>query len=291
MKVDKEKKISIIMPAYNEADAIGKVLDKLVPMAAERGWEVIVVDDGSSDGTGKTAAAREVKVLTHPYNQGYGASLKTGVRAASGDIVVVIDSDGQHDENDIPRVLEYIHEYDMVVGQRTKGGHNAWIRRPGKWLLGKIANFLVGQKIPDLNSGLRAYQKSLLLKLIHLMPDGFSFSTTSTVAYYSMNFRIKYIPIKIRPRIGTSTVKQIRHGAETILLMLRLIVLFNPLKIFMPVSLTIVGTGLAYQIFIILREGWHVRGGAIVALIAGVQSFLFGLMIDQISSIRREKYL
>ena len=123
------------------------------------------------------------------------------------------------------------------------------------------------------------------------MPDGFSFSTTSTVAYCSMNFRVKYIPIKVRARIGKSTVNQVRHGTETILLMLRLIVLFNPLKVFMPVSLILIIMGLAYQIYIILATGWHVVGGAIVSLIAGVQCFLFGLMIDQISSVRREKYL
>jgi len=289
--VDREKKISVIIPAYNEADVIGQVLDKLVPIATEQGWEVIVVDDGSNDGTGKIAETHKVELLTHPYNRGYGASLKTGIHKASGDIVVVMDSDGQHDENDIPRLLEHIDRYDVVIGQRGKDSYNSWVRRPGKWVLAKTANFLTGQKIPDLNSGLRAYRKELLLKLIHLMPDGFSFSTTSTVAYCSMNFRIKYVPIKVRPRVGTSTVRQFRHGFGAILLMLRLIVLFNPLKVFMPASLGIIGIGLAYQVLIIFKEGWHVRGGAIVTLTAGVQAFLFGLMIDQISSIRREKYL
>ena len=279
------------MPAYNEAKAIGQVLDKISPMVQANQWELIVVDDGSADATGQIAAQHGAKVLTHPHNMGYGASLKTGLHEASGDVVVIMDSDGQHDENDVPRLLEHIGQYDMVVGQRGKDSHSAWIRRPGKWVLEKVANILVGQKIPDINSGLRAYKKQLLLKLVHLMPDGFSFSTTSTVAYFSMKFRIKYVPIKVNQRTGNSTVNQVRHGTETILLMLRLIVLFNPLKVFMPVSLAMIFTGLTYQILIFFKDGLHIRAGAVIALIAGVQIFLFGLMIDQISSIRREKYL
>jgi glycosyltransferase involved in cell wall biosynthesis len=289
--MNEEKKISVIIPAYNEEDAIGKVLGDLLPMADANGWEVIVVDDGSTDATAKVADQNGVKVITHPYNRGYGSSLKTGITSASGNIVVIMDSDGQHDPGDISRLLEHINDHDVVIGERVKGSHHSWIRRPGKWLLGKIANFLTGRKIPDINSGLRAYQKDLLLKLIHLMPNGFSFSTTSTVAYYSMNFRVKYIPIKTKQRTGKSTVNQIKHGCETILLMLRLIVLFNPLKVFMPVSLFLIFMALAYQIYIICLTGLHVVGGAIVSLIAGIQIFLFGLMIDQISSVRREKYL
>jgi len=187
--MNEEKKISVIIPAYNEEDAIGRVLDGLLPMADTNGWEVIVVDDGSTDATAKVVQQSGVKVITHPYNR------------------------------------------------------------------------------------------------------GFSFSTTSTVAYYSMNFRVKYIPIKTKWRTGKSTVNQIKHGCETVLLMLRLIVLFNPLKVFMPVSLTLIFMGLAYQIYIIWLTGLHVEGGAIVSLIAGIQTFLFGLMIDQISAVRREKYL
>jgi len=289
--VSEQQSVSVILPAYNEAEVIGDVLDKLVRLAKEHNWEVIVVDDGSDDGTSQAAQRDGVKVIRHQENRGYGASIKTGIHAASGQIVAIMDSDGQHDEQDIPRLLEHIDQHDMVVGERVKGSYNDWMRKPGKWVLGKVANLLAGRKIPDLNSGLRAYRKNLLLKLIHLMPDGFSFSTTSTVAYLSMNLRVKYIPIKTRPRVGTSTVKQVRHGMGTILLMLRLIVLFNPLKVFLPASIVIFLTGIAYQVFIILREGWHVRGGAIVTLIAAIQTFLFGLMIDQISCIRREKYL
>lgn len=289
--MDGKYKVSIVLPAFNEGDVIGRVLERLVPIASENGWEVLVVDDGSIDQTGEIARNCGVTVIGHPHNRGYGASLKTGLLGCKGDVVVIMDSDGQHDEQDITRLLEYIDNHDMVVGQRTKDSHSDVIRKPGKFILGKVANFLAGKKIPDINSGLRAYRKDLLLKLVHLMPDGFSFSTTSTVAYSCMNFRVKYVPIKVGKRIGTSTVSQVRHGFEAILLMLRLIVLFNPLKVFMPIAITSIATGLAYQVFIFFKDGWHVHGGAIIAFTAGVQAFLFGLMIDQISAIRREKYL
>ena len=157
-----EKKVSVIIPAYNEENIISEVLDNLMPLAEANGWELIVVDDGSTDETAKIASGRNVNVISHPDNRGYGRSLKTGLAVASGDIVVIMDSDGQHDHNDIPRLLDHIDNYDMVVGQRIKGSHSQWTRRPGKWLLGKVANFLTDRKIPDLNSGLRAYQKDLL---------------------------------------------------------------------------------------------------------------------------------
>ena len=288
--MNKEKKISIILPAYNEVDAIGKVLDKLVPMAAEHGWEVIVVDDGSNDGTGKTAEAREVKVLTHPYNQGYGASLKTGIRAASGDIVVVIDSDGQHDENDIHRVLEYIHEYDMVVGARTKDSYIAPYRMPGKKLLKWFANYLAKEKIPDINSGFRAFRRDVLLRYLHLMPEGFSFSTTSTFAMLKGGHQIKWIPIKTTRRVGTSTVKQLKHGPETMMLMLRLTVLFDPLRVFLPISgiLILLATVMTTLNFIMYRRA--VPASAVFLGISAVIIFMLGLLTDQVSAIRREQH-
>ena len=175
----KREKVCVIMPAYNEADAIGEVLDKLMPMAKESGWEVAIVDDGSDDGTGKIAEERGARVITHAANRGYGASLSTGVEATDAEVVVFIDSDGQHDENDIGRLLEHIGEYDMVVGARTKGSHIDFHRRPGKKILRLFGDYLAKEKIPDINSGLRAYKREVLVRYLHLMPRGFSFSTTS----------------------------------------------------------------------------------------------------------------
>lgn len=285
-----EEKICIIMPAYNEAGAIGKVLDKLVPMASENGWEVIVVDDGSSDGTGKIAEGCGAKVLTHSHNQGYGASLSTGIKATDADVVVFIDSDGQQDQNDIPRLLEHIGKYDMVAGARTKDSHIDLRRRPGKKLLKWFADYIAEEKIPDINSGFRAFRRDILLHYLHLMPKGFSFSTTATFAMLKGGHQIKWIPIKTTKRIGTSTVKQLKHGPETIMLMLRLTVLFDPLRVFLPVSgiLTFLAVVMTALNFILYRRA--VPASAIFLGISAVIIFMLGLLTDQVSAIRREQH-
>lgn len=292
----KKEKISIIMPAYNEAAAIGEVLDTLVPMANENGWEVIVVDDGSSDNTGDIAGTRGAKVLTHLSNRGYGASLSTGVRATDADIVVFIDSDGQQDQNDIPRLLEHIGQYDMVVGARTKNSHIDLHRRPGKKILKWFADYLAKEKIPDINSGFRAFKRDVLLRYLHLMPQGFSFSTTSTFAMLKGDHQIKWIPIRTTRRIGTSTVKQLKHGPETMMLMLRLTVLFDPLCVFLPVSgilmlLAIIATAVNFiQDFLNEIYRLAVPATALFLGISAVIIFMLGLLTDQVSAIRREQH-
>ncbi len=286
----KEEKICIIMPAYNEADAIGGVLDKLMPMAIENGWEVIVIDDGSSDDTDKIAEEYGAKVLTHSHNRGYGASLSTGVKATNADVVVFIDSDGQQDQNDIPRLLEHIGEYDMVAGARTKDSHIDLHRRPGKRVLKWFADYLAKEKIPDINSGFRAFKRGVLLRYLHLMPGGFSFSTTSTFAMLKGGHSIKWIPIKTARRIGTSTVKQLKHGPEVMMLMLRLTVLFDPLRVFLPVSgiLTFLAVVMTTLNFILYRRA--VPASAIFLGISAVIIFMLGLLTDQVSAIRREQH-
>lgn len=286
----KERKICVIMPAYNEADAIGEVLDKLIPMAGKHGWEVIVVDDGSSDDTGKIAEGCGAKVLTHSHNQGYGASLSTGVKATNADVVVFIDSDGQQDQSDIPRLLEHIDKYDMVAGARTKDSHIDLHRRPGKKVLKWFADYLAKEKIPDINSGFRAFKRDVLQRYLHLMPVGFSFSTTSTFAMLKGGHQIKWIPIKTTRRIGTSTVKQLKHGPEVMMLMLRLTVLFDPLRVFLPVSgvLTFLAVVMTTLNFILYRRA--IPASAIFLGISAVIIFMLGLLTDQVSAIRREQH-
>jgi glycosyltransferase involved in cell wall biosynthesis len=292
--VNKELKISIILPAYNEADAIGDVLDKLVPMASEHGWEVIVVDDGSNDDTGRIAEERGVKVLTHEHNRGYGASLSTAVRTTNADVVVFIDGDGQQDHNDIPRLLEHIDRHDMVVGARTKDSYIDPGRILGKKLLKWFANYLAKESIPDINSGFRAFRHDVLLRYLHLMPEGFSFSTTSTFAMLKGGHRIKWIPVKTTRRLGTSTVKQLKHGPETMMLMLRLTVLFDPLRVFLPISgilmaLAIIATGANFvQDFMSGVYRLAVPATALFLAISAVIIFMLGLVTDQVSAIRRE---
>ncbi len=291
-----KREVCIIMPAYDEADAIGEVLDRLMPMAKDNGWEVIVVDDGSEDGTGKIAEERGARVITHSMNRGYGASLSTGVKATEADVVVFIDSDGQHDENDIGRLLEHVGQYDMVVGARTKDSHIDFHRRPGKRILRWFGDYLAREKIPDINSGLRAYKREVLARYLHLMPRGFSFSTTSTFAMLKGDHQIKWIPIETRKRVGTSTVKQLKHGPETMMLMLRLTVLFDPLRVFLPVSgilmlLAIVAT--AVNVIQDLVKGVYRFAVPATAMFLGISAvivFMLGLLTDQVSAMRREQH-
>ncbi len=292
----KRERVCVIMPAYNEADAIGEVLDKLMPMAKESGWEVVVVDDGSDDRTGGLAEERGARVITHSVNRGYGASLSTGVKATDAGVVVFIDSDGQHDENDIGRLLEYIGEYDMVVGARTKDSHIDFHRRPGKKILRWFGDYLAREKIPDINSGFRAYKREVLVRYLYLMPRGFSFSTTSTFAMLKGDHQIKWIPIETRKRVGTSTVKQLKHGPETMMLMLRLTVLFDPLRVFLPVSgilmlLAIAATGAnVVQDLVSGTYRFAVPATAMFLGISAVIVFMLGLLTDQVSAMRREQH-
>ena len=283
-------KVAVIMPAYNEAGAIGQVLEELVPIATDEGWEVIVVDDGSDDGTVDIAEKKGATVLRHTQNRGYGASLKTAIMATDSDIVVFMDSDGQHDHKDIFRLLEEIDANDMVVGARTKDSHTDFQRRPGKRVLKWFGNYLAKEKIPDLNSGFRAFKREAILAYLHLMPEGFSFSTTSTFAMLKGGHNIKWIPITTSKRTGTSTVKQLKHGPETIMLMLRLTVLFDPLRVFLPIS----GFSMLFAVLMtainVLVYRPAVPASAVLFAITSVIIFMLGLVTDQVSAIRREQH-
>lgn len=284
---ESKPEISIIIPAFNEAEGISDTLEELTGFISGKSWEIIVVNDGSTDSTAEILKKfSNIRVISHPLNKGYGAALKTGIRNAQSETVVFFDSDGQHNPEDIPRLLEKLPEADMVVGQRTKVSKDEWIRKPGKWVLAIVANFLAGRKIPDLNSGLRAINKSIIHPLLEIFPDGFSFSTTSTIAFFKLSFRVAYVPITTRSRVGKSTVKQAKHGPEVLLLILRLITLFSPLRIFLNVSIFLFIIGFGYQVEEIIRRGWHVVNGALLLIISSVLVFLFGLIADQLSSLR-----
>ena len=280
--------VSIIIPAYNEGAAIGDVVRELRQEIPD--YEVVVVNDGSSDDTGDKAREAGATVIDHPVNRGYGGALTTGVRTSTADVVVVIDGDGQHDPADVARLVAEMEDHDMAVGARTDKSHVDLKRVPGKKVLKTFANFLAGEPIPDVNSGLRAFRRTLLLKYLHLMPRGFSFSTTSTFAFLKGGYRIKWIPIETRKRVGTSTVRQLTHGPQTLMLMLRLTVLFDPLRVFLPVSggLAMMAVILTIINFIFYRPG--VPATAIMMGVSAVIVFMMTLVIDQVSAIRREMH-
>ncbi len=283
-----KRKISVIIPAYNEEDGLEPALSGLMPLAREKGWEVIVVNDGSTDNTGDIASKQGAKVISHPQNKGYGASLKTGIRNAEGEIVVIMDSDGQHKADDIERLLEHTDKYEMVVGSRSK---DVLVRAPGKKLLSIVANFLSGVKIPDLNSGFRAFYRDKVESFMHFCPNGFSFSTTITLAFLREGFNVKYVPIDAASRVGrTSSVKFFRDGYKAFMLIIRVIVLFNPLKVFVPASIFMFFLGVLFTIYGITTVGRIVDTGILIML-SSVILFFMGVLADQVSSIRRERRL
>ncbi|MBI3331835.1 glycosyltransferase family 2 protein [Candidatus Peregrinibacteria bacterium] len=282
-------KLSIVIPAYNEEQGIVSVLRELV---AERDrlhadWEIILVNDGSKDRTAQLArSVQGVTVISHPYNKGYGAALKTGIRAASGEWCMTYDADHQHTPNLVTALLPHCTpENDMVVGKR-EGYQGPWIRQPGKRLIAAVANYLTQQKIPDLNSGLRAFKRSQFLRFLHLFPNGFSLSTTSTVCFFKEHLNVIYVPITIQARVGKSTVKM-RDAVKTVMLIVRLIMLFSPLRIFLPAAVIsgILATALLIYELVMFQ---NVSDSAVALLSLTAILFFFGLLADQIAAIRRE---
>ena len=291
---DYQPKLSVVIPAYNEGLVIGELLDAVFDLASAQQWEVIIVDDGSTDNTKEQIAQRAdgriLKQISHPYNRGYGAALKTGIRTARTPLVATMDSDGQHDPNDLLLLLKQADEFDLVVGQRTRLLHSPFWRMPGKWMLNRLANYLTRRKIPDLNSGMRLFKREAILKYLHLCPDGFSFSTTTTMVFFQRGYAVTYIPITIRPRHKSlkSTVS-LSTGFDTLLLVFRLASLFQPLRVFVPASIFFALVGVSWGLpYMMLERGVSV--GSLLLILTGLLLFFFGLLTDQVAQLRLEKY-
>ncbi|MCC5945679.1 MAG: glycosyltransferase family 2 protein [Bernardetiaceae bacterium] len=279
-------KYTVVIPAFNEGDVIEKVLE---PLKKLENLEIIVIDDGSSDDTAEKARAMGVRVISHPVNRGYGAALKTGMKAAETEFVATYDGDGQHRLEDIKKLMEIAPDYDMVVGARGKDSHRPLMRRPGKAVLAWLVNMLSKRKIPDFNSGLRVFRTAVIRKYLHLMPDGFSLSTTSTVALNSMGYGVKYVPIQVLKREGRkSSVKMARDGMRTIMLIINLTVLFNPMRIFLPVSFVCFALSFLYFVLYAFLIRIHVTASMTLLFVTGMLIFFLGIVCEQISAIRRE---
>lgn len=237
--------LTIIVPVYNELGSVDATVESLKRLrgSVADGVEVIFVDDGSDDGTGEAldgAVGAGVKVVHHGENRGYGAAIKTGLREASAQLVAITDADGTYPNERFGEFLREILDngHDMVVGARTAPGARVpMIRRPAKWCLGKLANFLSGKKIPDLNSGMRIMKKSVVERFANILPDGFSFTTTITLAMLTSGCAVKFIPIDYRPRTGRSKIRPIYDTLNFIQLICRTTLYFNPLRVFVPMSL------------------------------------------------------
>lgn len=278
--------VTILIPAYNEEGTIGGTVAELKTLGM--GYQILVVDDGSRDATAVRAREAGADVVRHPYNKGYGAALKTGIIEAAHDVIVTFDADAQYETRDVPRLLDQISIYDMVVADRS-GSRAASIRRmPGKWILAAVANYLIGHRIPDLNSGFRCFHRENARKFFQILPNGFSFSTTITLAYFKEGLSVGYIPCGVKARdSGRSEVRYLRDGAQTLLLIARITALFNPLKIFAPVAVLLIAVGVIYALYSIFTIV-HIASGAVLSILAGIIVLFFGILADQIACIRRQ---
>ena len=277
------KKVTIVIPAYNEEAVIEQVVLGLIELYPD--FEIIVIDDGSTDNTYNLIKDLNIKIIHHSFNKGYGASIKTGIRAANSDFIATVDADGQHNPKDILKLIKGIGEYDMIVGKRGKESHKLFWRQSGKKVISWVANSLSRTYIPDINSGLRIFRKDIVLKYIHLLPNGFSLSTTMTIAFLRDGYNIKYVPITVNKRVGKSTVN-LFDGFRALLLVIRLIVLFSPLRIFLPMSFLIFIAGGCLLIIDLFRA--NIQDVTILMLLIGLLIFFFGLIVDQMAHIRRE---
>ena len=276
---------SVVIPAFNEADGIADVVSGLRRSAA---WhEILVVDDGSTDATSAAAQAAGARVVRHPYNKGNGASVKSGIREATGEYVLIIDADGQHQPADATRLVSRLGDYDLVVGARAHATQATVARRLGNHLLNGLASYLTGRPIPDLTSGFRAARRQHLREFIHLLPNGFSTPTTTTLAFIKAGYNVVFEPVEARLRVGQSKIRLLRDGAKFSLIVLKVVTIFSPLRVFLPVSLASFAVGLGYAMWTIATQS-HVTNSSVLLIMLGVIVFLMGLVSEQIAALRFE---
>ena len=277
--------VSIIIPAFNESESIADVIGILRGAAAWR--EIIVVDDGSTDGTGDCAAAAGATVVRHAYNIGNGAAVKNGIRRATGEYVLIVDADGQHPPEDALRLVEKLGEYDMVIGARSIETQATQARRAGNGALNGLASYLTGREIPDLTSGFRGARASGLREFLHLLPNGFSTPTTTTLAFLKGGYSVTFEPIHARQRSGQSKIRLARDGAKFLMIIFKMITLFSPLRIFLPISLAAFAVGATYAAWTVATQQ-HVTNSSVLLILFAAVVFLVGLVSEQISALRFE---
>lgn len=280
-------RLSVVIPAFNEGVSIERVLAKVGMQLPDA--ELIVVDDASADDTAAIAARCGARVIRQPYNKGNGAAVKAGIRAAGGEVVLLLDADGQHDPADLPRVLAPLGPYDLVVAARSRASNATWTRGWGNAALNRLATYLTGMEVLDLTSGFRAMKRDRIMEFIHLLPNRYSYPTTSTMAFIKAGYSVKFVPIAARQRIGgASGQRLLRNGVVFVTIILRMVTLFSPLKVFSPIAAILFLFGAGYAAYTIIVRT-DVTDSSVLLVLTALLIFLQGLISEQIAAYRFER--
>ncbi|HKJ65586.1 MAG TPA: glycosyltransferase family 2 protein [Desulfopila sp.] len=280
------KEVTVLLPAYNEGGGIGTTVGRIKELYPD--FEVLVVDDGSTDNTMQEAMDAGANVWPHPYNIGNGAAIKTGLRLARGEYIIMMDADGQHDPKDIAKLLEHKETYDMVVGARSRKSQTALHRDFANTIYNWIASYVTHFNIKDLTSGYRLVKKSTVQQFIYLLPNSFSYPTTLTMAYLRSGRSLRYVPIHSKKRLGKSKIKLIKDGIRFLLIIFKIATLFSPLRIFLPLSLMFFVTGFGYYLFTFFHGARFTNMSALL-ISTSIIVFMIGLVSEQVSQMRYDK--
>ncbi len=279
--------VSIVIPVFNEARVLEAVLGKIRALDLDQ-VEIIVVDDGSTDGSAEVALNAGASVIRHPYNIGNGAAVKSGIRAARGEVIVLMDGDGQHKPEDIPRLLAAAPDYHMVVGARARGSKLRLHRYAANWMYNLFASYVTRFKVQDLTSGFRLLSRRDALRFIDLLPNTFSYPTTLTLAFLRSGLTVKYVPIQTLYRSGQSKISLVTDGVRFFLIIAKIATLFSPFRVFLPVSLLFFGAGLANYIYTYVTEH-RFTNMSVLMFTTAVIIFMLGLISEQIALLRMER--
>jgi len=283
--------ISIILPAFQEEQGISPLLDRIgaVMEPLGRSWEILVVDDGSTDETAARARDKGARVISHPYNIGNGAAVKTGIREARGRVFVMMDADGQHDPADIPRLLEHVGTHDMVVGARTKESETSLHRDLANKVYNGFASYVCNRRIEDLTSGFRAVKARAARAFLYLLPNTYSYPTTLTLSIVRSGRSLKYVPVRTSRRVGRSKIRLVRDGVRFFMIILKIATLFSPMKVFLPVSALMFASGLGYGLMRILYLDGRYGPTSAMLMTMAVVVFMVGLVSEQVAQLRFDR--
>jgi len=282
-KAPTPSQLSIVLPALNEVAGVGKIIPQILDLYP--GAEVIVVNDGSTDGTAEEAQAKGARVVSHPYRKGNGAAVKTGIRAATREYVVLMDADGQHDPADIEKLVEHLGTYELVGGARLDDPVSPIHRRIANAIYNRFATYLTQLPILDLTSGFRALPRKLAMRFCYLLPNTYSYPSTLTLSLVRAGYSVRYVPINIRARLGKSKISILRDGVRFLLIMMKVIMLFAPLRVFLPISFLSFVLGITYGGYKIIVDH-HFTPATLLLLVTSLLTFLMGLIGEQIAQLR-----